>query len=169
MTDWQTIVHEHRGLVWRVVYRLLENTADAEDCFQDTFVSALQVSKRQRVRNWRALLAKIATNRALDRLRQRIRLRGRFETPAECLDCPAPEPGPNQGVENSELAVHLREALAQLPADQAEVFCLRHVEQMSYRDIAKTMAIKSNAVGVLLHRARARLRDLLSPVLAEGE
>ena len=70
--DWQGIVKKHGPLIWQTAYRLLGNHADAADCFQETFVSALQFSRRQRVRNFSALLAWLATARAIDRLRQRL-------------------------------------------------------------------------------------------------
>jgi RNA polymerase sigma-70 factor (ECF subfamily) len=57
----------------------------------------------------------------------------------------------------------LRKALAQLPPQEAQVFCLRYLNDMSYRQIAKQLNIKTNAAGVLLHRARAKLRQYLRP------
>jgi len=71
--DWQVVVEKYGPLIWRTAYRLLGNPADAADCFQETFVSALEVSRRQRVRNFSALLVRLATARAVDRLRQRMR------------------------------------------------------------------------------------------------
>ena len=45
MIDWPHIVQEHGPIVWNTVSRLLDNEADAADCFQDTFVSALNLSR----------------------------------------------------------------------------------------------------------------------------
>src|SRR5438128_5345494 len=73
MTNWLQIVQEHGPLVWRTAYRLLNHGADAADCFQRTFVSALEVALVERVRHWPALLRRLATARALDQLRQRRR------------------------------------------------------------------------------------------------
>ena len=73
MQDWQTIVTEYGPLVWRTAYRLLANHADAADCFQETFLAALELSRRQPVRNMSGLLVRLATTRAIDRLRQRGR------------------------------------------------------------------------------------------------
>jgi RNA polymerase sigma factor (sigma-70 family) len=49
--------------------------------------------------------------------------------------------------------------LTELPPRQAQAFCLRYLNDMSYRQIAKELGIKTNAAGVLLHRARAKLRE----------
>ena len=161
MTDWPAIVARHGGAVWYTAYRLLGNADDAEDCFQETFVSALRVSRRHEVRSWAGLLRRLATARALDRLRQRRRrTRGRGVV-ADWEAVPSPNPGPGLQAEAAELSARLRRALSRLPAKQAQVFCLRCLEGMSYEEIAAELGIKPNAVGVLLHRGRARLRDLL--------
>jgi RNA polymerase sigma-70 factor (ECF subfamily) len=59
----------------------------------------------------------------------------------------------------------LREALARLPARQAEVFCLHCLEGWSYHDIARELGASVDSVGVLLHRARKHLRALLADAL----
>ena len=67
-------------------------------------------------------------------------------------------PGPVQMAQQQELIVRLRESLIQLPLAEAQVFCMRYLNDMSYRQIAKELGIKTNAAGVLLHRARVKLR-----------
>ena len=157
MTDWQSIVEKHGKLVWQIAYRLLNNDADAADCFQETFVSAFGFSQRRRVRNFRALLARLATIRAIDLLRKRIR-----NTQLQLnTDVPDTNAGPSQQAQGHELANRLRKALVQLPSSQAQIFCLRHLNDFSYRQIAKELGIKINTVGVELHRARLKLRRLL--------
>jgi RNA polymerase sigma-70 factor (ECF subfamily) len=83
---------------------------------------------------------------------------------------PSHNPDPAQQLETDELAARLRKAIAQLPQQHAEVFCLRYLNGMSYRLIAKQLGIKTSAAGVSLHRARARLRMLLeSAFVAEAD
>jgi RNA polymerase sigma-70 factor (ECF subfamily) len=148
--------------VWQTAYRLLANDADAADCYQETFVSALDFVRQEAVLNWPALLQRLATTRALDLLRRRGRDRGRCPAPAEWDLVPSGSPGPVERAEAAELAGRLRQALAQLPERQAEVFCLRCVNELSYEEIAAELAISVTAVGVNLHRARARLSQLLA-------
>jgi len=159
--DWQLIVKKHGPAVWQTAYRLLGNYTDAADCFQETFICALEVSQHQRVRSFPALLARLATARAIDRLRRR------FANPQVCAGAadlaavPDISFDPQQQAQMHELVVRLRKSLAQLPPQEAQVFCLRYLNDMSYRRIAKELGIKANAVGVLLHRAKKKLRDLL--------
>ncbi len=162
MTDWQSIVDHHGGSVWRTAYRLLGDREEAADRWQETFLAVLELSRRQRIRNWRAALTRICTCRAVDQLRRRLRNRSRHTELPDMASVVSPNPGPVAQAQAAELSERLRLALVSLPAQQAEVFCLRCMSEMSYRDIARQLGIKTSAVGVLLHRARLRLRNLLS-------
>ncbi len=157
--DWQTIVVECGPLVWRTAYRLLGNHADAADCFQETFLAALELSRRQPVRNMSGLLVRLATTRAIDRLRQKVR---QEHWQAEDRDCDETDGrGPAEQVQAQELVGRLREAISELPVQEAKVFCLRYLSEMSYRQIAGQLGIGINIVGVALYRAKARLREAL--------
>jgi RNA polymerase sigma-70 factor (ECF subfamily) len=169
MTDWETILQEQRDSVWRTAYRLLGNAADAADCLQETFISALHVSRHQRVRNWSALLQRLATTRALDQLRRKARRSRQRVDLADWVEVADPTASPVRDVEVREQAAQLRRALACLPAQQAEVFCLRFMNDMSYREISRELGLTANAVGVLLHRARVTLREKLTSGTAEQD
>ena len=106
------------------------------------------------------LLRRLAAVRAMDRLRQRYRHRTGLQA-ANWDALPGPARSPSEVAEDSELGERLRAALACLPSKQAEVFCLHHLEDWSYQETASHLAISVDAVGVLLHRARHRLRELL--------
>ena len=168
MTDWSRIVEQHGPAVWKTVYRLLDNEADAADCFQNAFVAALKLSRRETVRNWPGLLKRLATASALQRLRQRYRESRRVDS---VVDGSTPDPKQLEPAEADELAEHLCRALARLDARQAPVFCLACLEGLSYREIAAAIGSSINHVGVLLNRARSRLREQLrafDPASASG-
>jgi RNA polymerase sigma factor (sigma-70 family) len=63
--------------------------------------------------------------------------------------------------ETRELSERLREALSHLPQKQAEVFCLHALCGWSHREVGERLNMTENAVGVTIHRARQRLRELL--------
>jgi RNA polymerase sigma-70 factor (ECF subfamily) len=161
MADWSKIVEEHGPLVWRTAFRLLHCEADADDCSQRTFQSAMKLAGSQPVKNWPGMLVRLATARALDRLRQRrrqaLRLSGLPDEPV--VDGKAHDPFEDAAAE--ELAARLRQALAAIDPVEAQVFCLACLEDWSYHEIACQLDITVNHVGVLLSRARAVLRDRL--------
>lgn len=161
MTDWKAIVAEHGPKVWRTVYRILAHHADAWDCYQEVFLEACRSAPRAAVRDWGAYLGTLAARRAIDRLRQRIRLRDLAlaleQVPARAAD----EPEPHERLAAEELMDRVRRGLASIPERQAEVFWLSGVEGLPHERIAAQLRTSPGAVRVLLHRARTALAEAL--------
>jgi len=169
MTEWERIVGRHGPAVWQTAYRLLGDRDEAADCYGQTFLAALEFSRGQKVRNYGGLLRCLCTCRAVDRLRQRARQAGREGRLADWSNVASANPGPVEEAQAAELSERLRGALAKLPSQEAEVFCLRCLSELSYRDIARQLGIKTSTVGVLLHRARGRLREVLGRADGPGD
>jgi RNA polymerase sigma-70 factor, ECF subfamily len=159
MIDWSQIIHEHGGIVVRIAFRLLGHDADAQDCFQKTFLAAVQLAQKEPIRHWPAVLKRLASMTALQMLRSTIRNRLRSESFPEALT--GSEIDPFDIAAESELADGLRRALANIDPQQAELFTLVCLEGVSNREAAELMSITSNHAGVLLLRARQSLREKL--------
>lgn len=157
MPDPQSELIQYADDVWRISYRILSDEDDARECYQDTFLDALRVTQTG-VKNWRALLCKIATRRAMDSLRRRYRRRefSRFESTDVAHEQP-----PEHALVLRELLESVRQILAELPELQAEVFYLRHIEQWEPAQIAEQLEIEPGYVRVLTHRTLATLRKSL--------
>jgi RNA polymerase sigma-70 factor (ECF subfamily) len=162
MPDWTTIVEENASVVWQAVCRVLRDRDAAEDCVQDTFLSALSVARPDSVRDWKALLVRIATRRAIDHLRARQQRSCHEEDLDNPQSIESRDTAASELASASELATRLRSALAELPPRQAEVFCLRCFSELTYQDIAELLGLKRSHVGALLHRARKRLQELMA-------
>ena len=162
LVDWQTIISRHSGIVWQTSWRLLRNEAEAADCYQDTFLAAIQVANREPVLNWPALLRSLATNHALTRLRRRHEVHPASDAVLAAM--PAPQSNPADQAQAAELLERLSRSLAALTPQQAEVFCLRFFSDMTNEEIARELGITKSAVGVLLHRARSQIASMLAPV-----
>jgi len=158
MTDWEGIVRGHGPTVWRTLFRLLGRRADVDECFQETFLSALEMSRRQKVVCWSALLQTVATRKAVDRLRRKYRNREETivtEAMASGMD------DPSRAAEEAERAAMLERAMTKLPVRQAEAICLHALSGWSYQEIGLQLGISSAAVGVAIHRGKQQLRELL--------
>jgi RNA polymerase sigma-70 factor (ECF subfamily) len=141
------------------VWRLLGHAADTEDVVQEALLDAFRLHAAQPVDNWGGLVRHLATRRAIDRLRKR---RAENLVPLGSFEISAPESGQPESVAvERELADRLRWAVAELPDREASVFSLRYFGEMSNGEIARTLGISTDAVGVALHKARTRLKDLL--------
>ncbi len=160
MTDWDRIVREHGPMVFATAWRILGHAADAEDVVQEVFLQVHQLQKAGPVRYWVGLLRRLATCRALDRLRQR-----RHPVSLDNISLASSGPSPEAALMEKELAERLRVAIAQLPQREGAVFCMRYFEDLSYQQIAEALRIRSGAVAAALHKARAKLEAyLLEPV-----
>ena len=158
--DWREIAKEHGPMVWRSVFRILRSHAESLDCCQDVMLEAFEKTGGKKIDNWAGYLRWLAVHRALDCLRSRQRRQ-------QVLHARPDMERVHGNVNDSELEIEelkdrLRSELAALPDSQAEAFWLRFVEEMSYSEIAEQMGLETSAVGVLIHRARPRVRQALS-------
>jgi RNA polymerase sigma-70 factor (ECF subfamily) len=157
--DWESIVRTHTPLAFDAAWRLLGHAADTEDVVQEALLDAFRLHARQPVDNWGALVRHLATRRAIDRLRKR---RTATLVPLGTFDVTAPESEqPESVAAERELADRLRWAIAELSDREASVFSLRYFGEMANSEIARTLGISTDAVGVALHKARKRLKELL--------
>jgi RNA polymerase sigma-70 factor, ECF subfamily len=162
MTSWETIIHEHGPAVWKTAYRLVGNRSDADECMQEAFVAAVTASRRETIQNWPALLRRLAVSRGIDCLRRRAKDALRHPGGLELSAVAGRELPPDQAAEKHELSDEIRWALAQLPERQAEVVCLRYLGELSYEEISTELHISVRHTGVILSRAREKLRKLLT-------
>lgn len=123
-------------------------------------MEAVRTSRRRRIEHWPAWLQRLAVSRAIDHLRRQRGLRSRAD-PADLESLASSAADSGQLAQNVERARHLREALAKLPADQAEAISLHLLSGCSYEEISRELETTVSNVGVLIHRAKARLRELL--------
>jgi RNA polymerase sigma-70 factor (ECF subfamily) len=162
MDEWNDVYERYGSLVWATVYRILANHAESLDCCQDVFAELLRRGQDQQVRDWPAILRWLATRRALDRLRRQRTEVAHLEAGGDMTAVPAATAGPEARANFHELTLRLKRELCRLPPPQAEAFWLLSVEQMSYQEIAGQLGVPTNQVGVLVHRARQRLREWLA-------
>jgi RNA polymerase sigma-70 factor (ECF subfamily) len=64
-------------------------------------------------------------------------------------------------MERSERMDVLRAALARVAPQQAEAFCMKYLSDMTQKEIGHELGVSESAAGVLIHRAKLRLRELL--------
>jgi RNA polymerase sigma factor (sigma-70 family) len=149
----QLFVDRHRDDVWRFLVASVGPT-DAEDCFQETFISALKAYPRLRAgSNLKAWVLTIAHRKAIDAHRRR----GRGALPVaeiEALDEHAP---PSAQARDGELWQAVRE----LPPRQRSAVVLRFVGDMAHREIATAIGCSEQAARRSLHEGLAKLRKEL--------
>jgi RNA polymerase sigma-70 factor (ECF subfamily) len=148
----QQIYEEHSGLVLKAALRVTGNMADAEDVLQTVFMRVLnQPEGFQAGTAPEAYLRRAATNAAIDVLRRR--------NTAREVDLEARQ---HSGKESTAYQKErVRQALAKLPKDDAELFVLRNIDGFSYDELAAMFGIERGTVASRLHRIREALKALI--------
>lgn len=148
----ENLVTRYEARVRNLACVMLRDRALAEDVAQETFLTAYRKAKTFRGEgSFRGWLFRIATHRAQDEIRRRVR-RGEVE-----LD-PANESGVEAGFETG---FALSKALSKVRPEYRTVMILREIEGLSYQEIARALDWPLGTVETRIHRARLELRDLL--------
>jgi RNA polymerase sigma factor (sigma-70 family) len=135
---------------------VLGNLADAEDVAQDIAEKLLK-SCPTRIGNWPAYLRTLAVNKAVDQLRRR--------KDWTHLEPPSGSGDPAVIVFDEQRAEVLRRAISCLSERDGRLFALYYFGDLAHSDVATQMNMTANAVGVALHRIRARLTAEISASL----
>ena len=134
--------------------------ATADDIFQDLCIHLIANDFRV-LRKWSgdsplsAYFRTITRNLILDRLRKEPH-------PIDLPDPPGPDSDPEPRTITDGLAECIRNALYHLKDRDRELITLRHWKDFSYAEIASTIGITVNNVGVALLRAEQRLAKLVT-------
>jgi RNA polymerase sigma-70 factor (ECF subfamily) len=155
-----TLVRRNRDRIERYILRLVRDNRAAEDLTQDVLLQALSRAElyrpTARVSTW---LYRIATNTALNYLKQAARRRRAVEPADRTLELPDPhEPTPERQMTLDELKQQVAEAVDRLPFKQRIALTLFEYEECSYEQIAAVLDVTIEAVRSLLMRARTTLR-----------
>lgn len=143
----------HGDAVYRLAICRLQNVADAEDVFQETF---LQLLKEKRAVNWdeehvKAWLLRVAINKCSDIGRRR-----------QTCGTIALEDVPELSAEDTFRYAEIWDAVSRLPDRIRTIFHLFYAEGYQTDEIAKLLNIPASTVRVYLNRARKILRKELS-------
>jgi RNA polymerase sigma-70 factor (ECF subfamily) len=140
---------------------LTQDTAEAEDLVQETYAKALRgFSSFQMGTNFRAWMYRILRNSFLSSrtgLKPAVALDDETDESLLLAESATPE---SILIEQADREI-VQQALADLPLPFREILLLCEVEEMSYQEIAETLAIPIGTVMSRLFRARKALRDLL--------
>ena len=149
--------------VARLCRRLLGPGDEVQDARSEVFFRAQQaLASYDAARPFRRWLLAIAAHHCLDRLRRR-HVEGRLFTEAELseLELPAAAPSPLGLALARERRDQLLAALDALPERQRAPLVLRYFAELPYDAIAELLDVTVRDVGVLLFRAKLRLREAL--------
>ncbi|MFN2520632.1 MAG: RNA polymerase sigma factor [Candidatus Limnocylindria bacterium] len=156
-----TLVERYGGRVYNIALRITGDPDAANDSAQEALIRAYralhQYDPQQPFGPW---VFRIATNASLNHVRRWHA----HQTPVDTApDVREPEEsGPERSALRREEMGEVLDALAELPANYRAALTLRHLQQLSYREVADSLGIPLGTVKTHLHRARGALRARLA-------
>ena len=148
-----------------IARNILDSREDAEECVNDTYMSAWNSMPPHRPAILATFLGKITRRIAIDKWRARsAEKRGGGELPlalSELADCIPSRKTVEQAVADAELEAAINRFVLSLPLTRRRVFLCRYWYLDSIAAIAKQFGLSQSSVKVLLHRTRKALRTFL--------
>jgi RNA polymerase sigma-70 factor (ECF subfamily) len=166
------LVDEYAPVIFRFSYSICRNQDRAEHATQETFLSILkkldQFDNRSKFSTW---LYTIVSNHCLmlarsEKTRRTVSLDDEESAVPE-IPVEHWEHDPGAAVESADLKQHLDAAIDKLAPEYKVVFVLRDIEGLSTEEVAGITNLSVPAVKSRLHRARAFLRNELTPIFSE--
>ena len=170
LRSFDTLVKRWEKPLLNYCYRMVNDTALAEDLRQEVFLRIYRSAKRYRATaQFSTWMYRIATNLCLDTLAKQQR---RKETPiAAYLESESegfddrlidPSDAPDAAMVKKETESRVRSVLARLPEDQRVVVTLRHYNGMKFREIAEILECPISTIKSRMAAGMTRLSQMLS-------
>jgi RNA polymerase sigma-70 factor (ECF subfamily) len=154
------LVSRHRLSLERYAHHLLGCREDAEDALQETLLRAYRaIGQCQQPERFRAWVLRILINRC----RTRLSRRDPFVSEAVAGDAIARLSSLDTS-DGTAWREEIQRALGSIAPDQREAFLLKHVEELSYDEIAAITGATVSALKMRVSRACEHLRELLQDV-----
>jgi RNA polymerase sigma-70 factor (ECF subfamily) len=161
-----TLYGRHRGRLFRFLVREAGSREAGEEIYQEAWLRLIRHRDDYRVdARFGTYIYRLAHSCLIDHLRRRGRLWKHEETVEELPDdaaCPLPSPEAEWGRHLTARA--LADCMAQLPAEQREVFLLKEEAEFSLADIAEITGAGLEAAKSRLRYALKKLRSCLEAV-----
>jgi len=162
MEAFGVIVEKYQGPIGGYIRKMInQSNEEVEDMTQEVLIAAYEnINGFEKGRKFSSWIYRIAHNKAIDFFKKRKIKTSQLEDREELL------PEKTELIEDMEIkkeeAIKLREAIEKLDVKYKEIVVLNYFEEKSYEEISDILRIPVNNVGVILFRAKEKLKKLLS-------
>ena len=158
---YKRLMQKYHDAIFNFIYKMVHDRQQVEDLTQEAFIKAFSslrnFNDEYAFSTW---LYKIATNNSIDFIRKRKLQMYSIDKPVESKESDYTFELPDDSYEadrdliSSQRTKLLNEAIAKLPEKYKKVIRLRHVEEKSYEEIAKSLHLPIGTVKAHIFRAR---------------
>ncbi|MCC6499928.1 MAG: RNA polymerase sigma factor [Anaerolineales bacterium] len=161
----EALVHRYESDVFRLTFSILQDSHEAHEATQDTFIAALNALRSYREKSsFKAWILTIALNRSRSRLRKRKVLEKLRNTLTAIFHVETQQQvSPEDTVLQTEKETAIWDALSELDERHRIVMVLRYYQDLPATEIAEILSLHEGTVHSRLHTARERLRTALKP------
>ena len=162
------LIDNYKNMVYNLAYRMSNSPHEAEDISQEAFLRAYQslahFNPSYKFSTW---LYQITLNIIRDKYKKKEIDYVSLDTPIETNDSEyLPQPAdltnnPEQIITQKDDLRAIQQAIYSLPLKYREVIVLRHLQDLSYIEIANILKLPQGTVKVRLYRAREQLKKIL--------
>ena len=172
-----TVVELYKDRIVTYLAYMLGDEQEAQDLAQEVFIRAfVSIGSFRGDCSLQTWLYRIAHNLGIDHIRRKRRAPEQVSLDAPVRLAEGEVEGqwegevsdPVEEAERGELAEMVRKAVARLPEKLRAVVVLHDLQQMTYEEVARVLRCPVGTVKSRLFHARARLREILAPMLGEG-
>jgi RNA polymerase sigma-70 factor (ECF subfamily) len=156
---YQQLYSAYHDRVYRLALRITKDTAIAEDVAQEVHIKCWKNrDKLEEAASPGAWIMRVTRNLSIDKIRS-----NRQTTDLEQVAYAAPshDHTPDRSAEIQNMMTILRQYVKELPDKQREIFHLREMEGMKYKEISDILEVSIDEVKVSLFRARKKIRKKL--------
>lgn len=156
---YQQLYMAYHDKVYRLALRVTQDPGLAEDVAQEVHIKCWKNrDKLEEAASPGAWIMRVARNLSIDKIRSR---KPSAELDSVAYAAPSSDITPARSAEVENMMQHLRSFVSQLPVKQREIFQLREMEGMQYKEISEILSISVDEVKVSLFRARRKIRERL--------
>lgn len=165
------LINKYKQLVYNTAFRLVNNTSDAEDIFQDVFLeifkSCCYIQNEDDLTMW---IYKIAYNKSISYLRKKNPAKANTQPPDPAIQELQQKQfieisTPAKQLEQKEAIAQLYQLIDQLPKNQKKVLLLHKFDGLSQKQIGDRLNLSINSVESLIYRAKKNLKQKLTDYL----
>ncbi|MEL6538151.1 MAG: sigma-70 family RNA polymerase sigma factor [Bacteroidota bacterium] len=162
------LLEKHKSFAFTIALRIVKNREDAEEIVQDGFIKAFKALRSfKRTGKFSTWLYKIIYNTALTSIRgdKKIFISMKGHSDEQLLPIPEHNDSGLEKLKTEDQKKYLSMAINRLDETERLLITLYYTCELSIAEVSEITGANPSTIKVKLHRARLRLRDVLSSLL----